>query len=315
MEGGDVPHQQSFQTVEEIRRDASARRYRRVRLEDGRFAVEVLYPAGVRSLMGRDLEVRAWLAQRGLRVPILLAEMAEEGRALLEDFGNRDAAAVLGSLEEEERTRRTLDLVEPLQVLSRLTPGELPAWNQPLDRDRLRWELAGFELWFLRYGLGVRPPEEVSLWLDELAERVAAHPARVCHRDFHLNNLFLLGSGEVGVIDYQDVLVGPDTYDLASLVGERELPELTGEAGRERLAGRWASSTGAAPGWERRLEETTMQRGLKVVGTFSRLVMCGRREYAQWLVPLLPRLAHLLPVCSAPPMLRSLLLQWRGERG
>lgn len=315
MEGGNVPHRRSFQTVEEIHGDASARRYRRVRLEDGRLAVEVRYPTGMRSLMGRDLEVRAWLAGRGLRVPKLLAEMADEGWALLEDFGPRDAAATLGSLADEERRDRTLPLVQPLQVLSRLTPDALPDWNRPLDRERLRWELAGFELWFLRYGLGVRPPEEVSVWLDKLADQVAAHPRRVCHRDYHLNNLFLLENGEVGVIDYQDVLVGPDTYDLASLVGEREFPELVDDEVRDGLARRWASSTGAASGWEGRLGETLAQRGLKVVGTFSRLEMCGRSEYRQWLVRLLPRIARLLPVCGAPPQLGSLLLQWRGERG
>ncbi len=310
-----MPQQQSFQTVEEIRGDASARGYRRVRLEDGSFAVEVRYPPSVRSLMGRDLEVRAWLDRCGLRVPRLLAEAAEEGWALLEDFGRRDAAAVLGSLEEDERSRSMLHLAEPLEVLSSLAPEELPPWNRPLDRDRLRWELAGFELWFLRYGLGVCPPEKVSVWLDELAERVAAHPTRVCHRDFHLNNLFLLAGGEVGVIDYQDALVGPDTYDLASLVGEREFPELAGDEGRERLSRHWASLTGAASGWERRLEETTTQRGLKVVGTFARLVLCGRRGYDQWLTGLLPQLVRLLSLCGAPPQLGSLLLQWRSERG
>ncbi len=300
---------------EEIAGDASARRYRRVRLAEGPTAVEVVYPAGGREALARDLEVRAWLEGRGLRVPRLLAADPAGGRALLEDFGPHDAAAELAALPLEERPGAAARLVEPLRVLAEIPLEELPPWNEPLAGRRLRWELAGFELWFVRHGLGTVPPAELSGWLDDLARRVAAHPRRVCHRDFHLNNLFFLPAGEVGVIDFQDVLVGPDSYDLASLVGERDFPDLLGDEGTRRVGEEWAGQTHPAPGWERRLQEVLLQRGLKVLGTFARLAAAGHGRYRRWMAPLCGSTGRRAAAMGAPPALHALLVQWQAERG
>lgn len=301
--------------VEEIAGDASARRYRRVVLAEGARGVEVAYPPGQEGVLARDLEVRAWLGGRGLRVPSLLAQDVAHGRALLEDFGPQDAAAVLAGRPAAERPPLAARLIEPLCTLAEIEPESLPRWNEPLDERRLRWELAGFELWFLRYGLGTVPPAEVSGWLDWLARRTGAHPGRVCHRDYHLNNLFFLDDGGVGVIDFQDVRLGPDTYDLASLVGERDFPELAGEAGREQVVREWAEVTRPAEGWERRLQETLAQRGLKVLGTFARLVAGGEGRYRRWMDPLCGRTARIVGELGAPRSLVELLLQCPGERG
>lgn len=300
---------------EEIAGDASARRYRRVRLVGGVRAVEVVYPPGREEVLARDLEVRAWLEGRGLRVPRLLAEDVASGRALLEDLGTDDAATVLAGRPPGERPDLAAELVEPLRTLAGIEPARLPPWNEPLGERRLRWELAGFELWFLRYGLETVPPAEVSAWLDRLARRTGSHPQRVCHRDYHLNNLFFLGDGQVGVIDFQDVRLGPDTYDLASLVGERDFPELLGGPGTERVVGEWARRTGPVAGWEGRLRETLAQRALKVLGTFARLVERGDGRYRRWMGPLCERAAGLVAEFGAPRSLVELLLQWPDERG
>jgi len=287
-------------TIETIPGDASSRRYRRVRLPGGGTAVEVRYPEGSRALFSRDLEVRDWLERQGLRVPRLVAADHATGRAVLEDFGPRAASAALRSLAPAERSAAARALIGPLEVLARIDPAALPAWNAPLDAGRMRWELAGFELWFLRYGREMEPSPAVDHWLDELAARVASHPRRICHRDYHTDNLFLLPGGEVGVIDFQDVLIGPESYDLLSLVGERDLPALVPADGLAAIAADWAHRTGAEPGWEDRLPEAAVQRGLKVLGTFARLVASGREGYRKWLEELLPRQAALLRTLGAP---------------
>jgi len=298
-------------TCEELAGDASSRRYRRLTAADGTTAVEVVYPEGEAGRMVRDLEVARWLAARGVRVPRVLA-VGPGARAVLEDAGTVSAAAWLAALPEPRRERAAAALLEPLAALAAIPPRELPPWSPPLDAELLRWELAGFELWVLRFGLGVTPDAATGAWLDALAARVAAHPRRVCHRDYHLDNLFPRPDGTVVVLDVQDARVGPDTYDIASLLGERDMPRLLSEPARRRLAAAWARRTRAAPGWERRLLETTVQRRLKVAGTFARLVACGREGYRRWLDDTLRALAATLPGLAAPPGLVGRLLEWVG---
>ncbi len=292
--------QQQFVAVEAIQGDASSRRYRRLHLPGGTTAVEVQYPPGEHTILERDLEVRAWLERRGLRVPRLLEADPAHGRAVLEDFGRQGAAEALAAAPPERRPTLVRRLLGPLERLASLDPGELPPWNAPLDASRMRWELAGFELWYLSDRRGTAPSPAAGRWLDGLAERVAAHPRRVCHRDYHLDNLFFLPGGEVGVIDFQDILIGPEGYDLVSLLEERDFPHLLGEQARRETAREWARRTGALPGWERRLAEVTAQRGLKVLGTFARLVASGREGYRAWLEELVPRQRIFLQELDAP---------------
>jgi aminoglycoside/choline kinase family phosphotransferase len=290
--------------------DASSRRYARLWDELGQSAVVVRYPSTVRARLALDLEVRSWCEGHALRVPALLSADLEEGWAVLEDFGEDDAERQLAAAGPEARLELALLAIDPLAALADISPQELPPFNPPLDRARMRWELSGFELWFLGPRCDGRPSAKVGRWLDDLAEEIDAHPKRVCHRDYHLNNLFVLGGGEVGVIDYQDLLVGPDTYDAVSLLEERGMPRLLDE--RQRLTWRttWATSTLAAPRWESRWRTVRIQRGLKVLGTFARLTAGGASGYAEWLEELRGILAPLLEAAAAPRELVDLLLDW-----
>ncbi len=290
--------------------DASTRRYARVWDGAGRSAVLVGYPEAIRGQLARDLAVRSWCGDRGLRVPGLLDCDAARGWAVMEDLGRADAAAALGVRAGEERAELAARTLAPLEVLAAVPAAALPAWNPPLDAVRLRWELAGFELWFCRHHRGRRPDPAVATWLDALAAAVGGHPCRVCHRDYHLNNLFFLPSGEVAVIDFQDILLGPDTYDAVSLLHERAMPHLISREEGSLLARRWAARTAAAPGWELRWRQVRVQRGLKVLGTFARLLAAGRGGYASWLEGLAPELAGELEALAAPPSLPGLLLDW-----
>ncbi len=288
--------------------DASARRYQRLWRHDGSHVIRVDYPPDDPARLARDLQVAAWLSERGLRLPRVQDVDLEQGWAVLEDFGPDDAEETLWRLTAEERCGRVFDLVEPLVRFARLNPVDLPSWNAPLDSGRLRWELAGWELWWAVDRLGRKPSAATDAWLDDLAGRVGAHPRRVCHRDYHLNNLYFLSGREVGVIDAQDVLVGPDSYDIASLLGERALPDLLGSEQVARCVIEWVHRTAAAPGWEQRFAETRLQRGLKVLGTFARLVAAGRPGYERWLPRLAVAVGRLATDDGAPPDAVALLL-------
>jgi aminoglycoside/choline kinase family phosphotransferase len=298
---------QRWPRQEVVKGDASSRCYLRLRGAADGSMILVRYPSGPDNTLDRDLRVLRWLQERQLRVPSVSAASLAEGWALLEDLGESDAEQALRETDVEDRHQLALRLVKPLAILATLPAEQLPLWNQPLARARLRWELAGFELWYLWYRCGIRPGGRISRWLDALAEEVAAHPRRVCHRDFHLNNLFFMADGDIGVIDFQDILIGPDTYDASSLIYERAFPELISQAACESWLQSWAESTGAADGWRQRCRLTRLQRGLKVIGTFARLECSGRTEYGRWLPSLAPQVGDCTRHFAAPDELRDLL--------
>lgn len=294
--------------VEHLAGDASERRYSRLGSADGRTVILVEYPASIRRQLVRDLEVLDWCRRRGLAVPHVVAADPAAGRALLEDLGPEDAETRLAAAAPERRPALLTTLLAPLATLARCDPSELPPWNPPLDRDRLRWELTGFELWFVGHHRSSRPTPTMGRWLDELAGAVAGHPTRVCHRDYHLNNLLIRPDGSVGVIDVQDILVGPDTYDAVSLVAERAAARLIGPDDRRSVLAEWARRTGAARGWRERARLVRIQRGLKVLGTFARFDAAGRSGYRGWMVELARDLAEPLAAAGAPPEIAGVLL-------
>jgi hypothetical protein len=293
---------------EKLPGDASARSYSRLLDATNRTAILVRYPDADRPRLAQDLEVHSWCATRGLRIPGLVDRDLEGGWAILEDLGENDADRTLAATPAGDRVEMALRAVEPLVVLARAKTTDLPGWNAPLDAARLRWELAGFELWYLRHRRGVAPSPDIGRWLDEIAATLDSHPKRVCHRDYHLNNLFFLDTGEVGVIDFQDMLVGPDTYDAVSLMCERGMPDMIGPSDRLHIMEAWAHATSTRPGWRERWRLVRIQRGLKVLGTFSRFSTSGVSTYDRWMKSLAHTIALELGSTGAPSMLVDLLL-------
>ncbi len=288
--------------------DASSRRYWRLWREDGATAILAEYPADARPAMDRDLEVLRWFSQTGLRVPAVFRHDLDEGWLILEDLGAEDAEGRLRRTPEGERGSLARAAIDPLSVLAGIDVTSLPAWNPALDSDRMRWELAGFELWYVVHHLTGRPSGKLDQWLDDLATEVAAHPVRICHRDYHLNNLFFLPSGKAAMIDVQDVLLGPDTYDAVSLLEERAMAVLVTAKERQQLRQAWALTTGAAEGWEERWLRVRLQRALKVIGTFARLDACGRSGYGSWMRALATDLITEADQLQLPGELVDLLL-------
>jgi aminoglycoside/choline kinase family phosphotransferase len=293
---------------EAIRGDASSRCYFRLWDAAGTSVVLAQYPDGPGNTLVRDLEVLGWLQERRLRVPRVIGSSVNERWVLLEDMGTADAEQELRRVGTAHRRWLARRLVSPLALLADLAPETLPPWNEPLGRRRLRWELAGFELWFICYRCRVEPDGRLGSWLDDLAREVAGHPQRICHRDYHLNNLFFLRDDEIGVIDFQDTLLGPDTYDATSLVHERAFPELLGDDVCQSWLRHWAEATGATSGWAERCRLTRLQRALKVLGTFARLELSGRSEYSTWIQPLATAIAPIARALDAPGRLLHLLL-------
>jgi aminoglycoside/choline kinase family phosphotransferase len=227
---------------------------------------------------------------------------------VLEDLGTVDAEAALATAKPSQRHELMNLLLRPLEILAGWELNLLPNWNAPLDQKRLRWELAGFELWYVRHLRSRRPTDQLNRWLDRLAATIDRHPRRVCHRDYHLNNLLIQPDGAVGIIDIQDILIGPDTYDVVSLVAERAALKLLPRTVADEVLASWAERTGAANGWRERVTAVQLQRGLEVLGSFARFVLEGQDSYTEWLNQLAPELAVLAEQAGAPPDTTAFLL-------
>ncbi len=288
--------------------DASARRYRRLALATGGSVVECRYPPDAGAQLVRDLEVRAWFASIGVAVPAVLDVDVDGGRVWLEDLGDVDAASRITEAPAAVRGTVAARLLRPLVRLAAVPPGALPPWNQPLDARLLRSELTAFERHYLAERHERPSSDGVGRWLDRLADAVGCHPVVPCHRDYHLNNLWLEADDIVRVIDEQDARLGPDSYDAVSLLFERDAGTALRDADREAVLAAWAHATGARPGWRVRVAEVRLQRGLKVLGTFARLAGEGRSGYEPWIAPLERALAGALRRAGAPLELVETLL-------
>lgn len=284
-------------TVVPLAGDASHRRFFRVVLADGASVVACLYPDEGDGQAARDTEVQRWGNVRGLPIP---RHLACAGRVTVsQDLGDTDLERAL----DDGRSGLLDAVLDTLARFQACPADDLP--TPPFDGPFWRRELAVFE----RFAMppGHRDGPTVSGFLDDLARRLAAHPSRLVHRDFHVNNLFWHAGG-VWAVDFQDMRCGPDTYDAASLLRERSGVGLT------RDPARWletaARRLGWPDGWRDRYLECAAQRGLKVVGTFLRLEAQGRDRYAAWVADVARQAEAALRSLESPPAVVEAL--WRA---
>ena len=201
--------------------DASFRRYFRVQSVNGTRIIMDAPPPH------EDCEpfvrIDALLAAGGLHVPGILAQDLEQGFLLLTDLGDRTFYEALqdGLAQDEAALQRHYrGALRALVALQQCPADTLP----PYDEARLLEELAVFPQWYLQTHLGHTPdPATMAALSDifqQLATRAAAQPRVLVHRDFHSPNLMLGSETDdpvPGIIDFQDALNGPISYDIASL--------------------------------------------------------------------------------------------------
>ena len=258
--------------LEPASEDASFRRYFRVHTGSGtRIAMDA--PAPMEDCRA-FVSVLGLLRGAGVNAPQLHAADLDRGFLLLDDLGS---LRYLDVIDEANADALYADAFEALlDMQCRIGRGQVP----PYDEPRLRGELDLFRQWFLARHLEIELDGALSLALDDTFEalvRVCVEQPRVfVHRDYHSRNLMYVDSRNPAVIDFQDAVDGPVTYDLVSLLRDVYVrwPEdrVEGwvdayhdsavarrlvEAGRERFR-RWFDLTG-------------VQRHLKIAGIFARL--------------------------------------------
>jgi aminoglycoside/choline kinase family phosphotransferase len=257
--------------------DASDRRYFRLLVPDAPSTVISLYATPFDFASLSFVNVARLLDLMPVPIPKVLGHMGEIGILALEDLGDVTLQAHLGAATAEEHAalyRQAVAIIETMQRRgAELSSPEFLPYAIAFDVEKLTWELAFFEKHFLEAYRGVVIPAPIRQALAEefggLVEELAAEPRVLCHRDYHSRNL-MYHLDRLYVIDFQDARMGPDTYDLVSLLRDSyvDLPEHTVSeliAYFLALKGR----TGSEREFRERFDRMALQRNLKALGTFG----------------------------------------------
>jgi len=294
--------------------DASFRRYFRVGQGDSSHIVMDAPPDKEDSRP--FVAVAQAMAGLGLNVPQILAADLERGFLLLSDLGSRH---YLQALNEGAADRLYGDALNALGLLQAAPLGGagLPEY----DRALLLREMALFRDWYVVRHLGMTVGEGLDEVLTQsfafLADEALAQPRVWVHRDYHSRNLMVTAAQNPGILDFQDAVIGPVTYDLVSLLRDCYV-----SWPQERVA-QWVGTYFATQRAEGRLQDVEeeqfirwfdlmgIQRHLKAIGIFARL---KHRDAKPGYLADIPRtLAYVVEVSGHYPELHS-LHRWLKEQ-
>jgi aminoglycoside/choline kinase family phosphotransferase len=278
--------------------DASFRRFWRVATATQKLVAMDAPPATENN--AQFVRLSTLFRRSHVHVPEVLAFDLDHGFLLVTDLGTRLYADVYGTDDAEPAFEAALQAIVLLQRIENPT-----ALIPPYAITRFFDELEIFTTWFVRGLLSADPDERVfGAAAQVLIRNVLEQPRACVHRDFHSRNL-IWTDREARLVDFQDALWGPITYDLASLLRDCyvRLPEP--EIARRRA--RWLELA-AADGrrfdperFVRWLDLVAVQRQLKAIGIFARLKLRdGRATHLHHIVPVLD---HVADVCAGYPEL------------
>jgi aminoglycoside/choline kinase family phosphotransferase len=257
--------------------DASDRRYFRILNPGATSIVLSLYSAPFQVDKLPFVNVATLMAKMPVPIPQVIGHADDLGVLALQDLGDVTLQAHLGAATAAEHAalyRQAVALIATLQKRGEqlASPDYLP-YGISFDVEKLTWELDFFTKHFLEAYRGVMLTDTERAALRKefaaIVQELAAEPRVLCHRDYHSRNL-MLRDGELYIIDFQDARMGPDTYDLVSLLRDSyvDLPNSTVD---ELIAYFLALKgvTGEDPDFRRRFDVMALQRNLKALGTFG----------------------------------------------
>jgi len=256
--------------------DASHRRYFRFTLAAQSYVVVEAPPATEKN--EEFLRVGALLADAGVKVPALLGVDLARGFLLLEDLGDLLLLPALNLASVDGHYQRAFEVLAKMAVADSSHTG-LGKYDEPL----LSEELGRFQEWFVQGLLGYMPTaaEQARLrgFFVQLIDSALEQPRVLVHRDFHSRNLMLVSQGELAVIDFQDAVVGPVTYDLVSLLRDCYIQwpvtqvQEWARIYRSLLRTRGLLADTDEALFLRWFDWMGLQRHIKVLGTFARLYL------------------------------------------
>ncbi len=253
--------------------DASFRRYFRVHRDQRTWALMDAPPEKEDSKPFSAL-AKCWRPQK-INVPKITAEDLGQGFILLEDFGDTTFYSGLAA-SADPLYKKAIDSLLPIQFSAQPADYTIP----PYDEKLLRFEISLFTDWLmgkkLQLSLSNAERQMMSSFFDSLVDSALEQPRQVVHRDYHSRNLMLQADGGIGIIDFQDAVIGPITYDLVSLLRDCYIkwPITDLQRWRDYYLDRLDTQRGldfSRAQFNRWLDLMGLQRHLKAAGIFARL--------------------------------------------
>ena len=300
-------------SLERVSDDASFRRYFRLRTDA---AVVVLMDAPPdKEPIASFLDIGNRLLASGSRSPRIFGTDQTLGFVAMEDFGNRQFAEAIrtSNRDRDNEFDRAARAIERFQGVD--TKG-LPVYSRKLLID----EPSLYPEWFLKQYLGL--PLSADFWdewsslNDLLLDSAIEQPQMFVHRDFHSRNLMMLDDGELGILDFQDGVIGPVTYDWVSLLRAcyfRYEPDFV-DFQLDRLIDQFERVSSQAferARWQQWFDWMGVQRHLKCAGIFARLAI--RDNKPSYLQDIPRVIDHLIDVCSQYSALEVLTRRLASE--
>lgn len=259
--------------------DASFRQYFRVTNKQDKKTYIVMDAPPEKEDCYPFVQVTELIRSAGVNAPNIIAIDIKQGFLLLDDLGNKPYLQYLNENTAEDLYIDAIDALVKMQTIDAM----LPAYDEKL----LQTEMDLFETWYLNRHLGIELSKTQKAVLQSvfksLIENAEEQPQVFVHRDYHSRNLMVTDSNNPGVIDYQDAVMGPITYDLVSLFKDCYI-----EWPREKVE-HWLDLYLARITPTHLIDRVTLmrwfdlmglQRHLKVLGIFARLnYRDGKAQY------------------------------------
>ena len=276
-------------SVEPLAGDASVRRYFRLRLPDGSARMLAYYPPEVRAQLRQFLNAYDAVMSHG---PVPQVLRYSDAAVLQSDVGDQTLFDLLHR-DREEGVRLYRKAIDALIGFQRASGGDV---NPAFTSDFFFNELEMTRTFYVEGLMGVAPDVSRNLVpiFRRLTDKLSQHPYVLCHRDYHGQNIHVLKDA-LYIIDYQDMRMGPDTYDLASLLRDRGVARVIGEDTEMDLIEYYVGKRSGDGELQRRYFETLLQRTVKIIGTYSRQpIERGRLHYLDFIPPSLESLERCL---------------------
>ena len=287
-------------TIEKASEDASFRSYYRV-MSQGDTKIIMDAPPQHEPLTS-FLDVTKRLALAKINVPIIYEVDESKGYILMSDLGKSN---YLDMLNKETVYCLYTDAID---VICRIQNDASSKGLEVFDMNAQIKEMDLFKDWFLEKHLEIKLSQDQSIYLKDfneiLASRISRIPTTFIHRDFHSRNLMVTDKNNPGILDYQDAMIGPITYDLVSLLKDCYIKwddELIYKMVKNYFQRLEQSIT--YDEFEYWFDMTGLQRHLKAIGIFSRLYY--RDKKSSYLKDIPRTLNYIVELCAKYPELHE----------
>jgi hypothetical protein len=302
-------------TVKPLAGDGSDRSYYRITNADKKTHVLMVLQGPDRESLREGnydwLRIAKILGSENIRIPDIYRTFSQDGAILHEDLGDLTLEAFIATLKTPDEIKKTYDSAVDLwsKMIQIQSPG--PWQNRSFNRDKYLFELFFLKAHLLQPENLLKKQEFVILEkeFEKLSSKIGSSTGVFTHRDFHSRNL-MVKDAEVIMIDFQDAMMGPASYDLVSLCFDPYVPLPSAQRLEIFSRGLQAGSVNELD-WPLVL----LQRLLKAIGSFGYLTLSKKKgNYLKYVSPTIASLKELSDHFSAYPFIQKELLYRLEER-